>query len=170
LAGEPGAERRCRTDIRLLATAVSAFVLAALVAVASPRAATVCHSTVQNGVLPVWARAGFSDPKPRLPHVLGARGEIAALVFGFPLLSPPGQDRNNKILWVSRRPQQPMSALKIRAQRMQGSRPVGPVVKRSVIGGPGPSIVDLPAAGCWRLALRWSGRTDTLDLRYETGR
>ena len=60
----------------------------------------------------------------------------------------------------------PLSDLRIRAQRMQGAQPIGPVVIRTVIGGPGPSIIDLPAPGCWRLALRWSGRTDTLDLRY----
>jgi hypothetical protein len=39
-------------------------------------------------------------------------------------------------------------------------------VRRTVAGGPGPSIVDLPAAGCWRLALTWSGHTDTMDLVY----
>ncbi|MDM4780918.1 MULTISPECIES: hypothetical protein [unclassified Micromonospora] len=33
-------------------------------------------------------------------------------------------------------------------------------------GWPGPSIVDLPAAGCWRLRLDWSGRTDMIDLVY----
>jgi hypothetical protein len=35
-----------------------------------------------------------------------------------------------------------------------------------VRGGPGPSGINLPAPGCWRLALRWSGRTDELDLQY----
>jgi len=36
----------------------------------------------------------------------------------------------------------------------------------SVPGGPGPSIVDLPAPGCWTLHLTWSGHTDELKLRY----
>jgi hypothetical protein len=40
---------------------------------------------------------------------------------------------------------------------------------RVVPGGPGPSIVNLPQAGCWRLTLAWSGQTDTLDLAYGTG-
>jgi hypothetical protein len=37
---------------------------------------------------------------------------------------------------------------------------------RTVPGGPGPSIVDLPSAGCWRLTLAWPGHTDSLDLTY----
>jgi hypothetical protein len=58
------------------------------------------------------------------------------------------------------------SDLRISAQRMAGARAVGSRVVRVVQGGPGPSIVDLPRAGCWRLSLRWAGRTDELDLQY----
>jgi hypothetical protein len=36
----------------------------------------------------------------------------------------------------------------------------------SVPGGPGPSIIDLPAPGCWTLHLSWSGHTDKLKLHY----
>jgi len=36
-------------------------------------------------------------------------------------------------------------------------------------GGPGPSIVDVPAPGCWRLTLSWSARRDSLDLQYRAG-
>ena len=36
------------------------------------------------------------------------------------------------------------------------------------LGGAG--MVDLPAAGCWRLTMRWSARSDGLDLRYATPR
>jgi hypothetical protein len=117
------------------------------------------------GVLPVWARGGFSDPKPRIPHVLGRSQRIVAILFGYPLRSPPRAGRSNKILWVSRTTPN-ASALRIRAQRMNGSSPVGAPVARKVAGGPGPSIINLPSAGCWRLALRWSGQTDTLDLQY----
>jgi hypothetical protein len=117
-------------------------------------------------VLPTWARTGFSSPRPRLPHVIGRSGEIAALIFGYPLRSPAVKDRGNKILWVSRRAVRPLSDLRIRAQRMDGRRRVGRPVTRVVAGGPGPSGIDLPAPGCWRLTLRWSGRSDQLDLRY----
>lgn len=129
-----------------------------------------CHSAVRQGVLPTWARTGFSDARPRLPHVVGRSDEIAALVFGYPLRSPPAKDRGNKILWVSRRDVKPLSDLRIHAQRMEGRRRVGRPVTRVVVGGPGPSGINLPAPGCWRLTLRWSGRSDQLDLRYAHGR
>jgi hypothetical protein len=35
-----------------------------------------------------------------------------------------------------------------------------------VPGGPGPSIINLPAPGCWTLHLSWSGHRDELKLRY----
>ena len=57
-------------------------------------------------------------------------------------------------------PVRPLSDLRIRAERD------GQVVHRVVRGGPGPSGIDLPEAGCWHMTLRWSGRSDTLDLRY----
>ena len=129
-----------------------------------------CAPDVRTAVLPTWARAGFSDRTPTMPYALGASDRIAAIVFGYPLLSPPGKTRSNKILWVSHSAVRPLSDLKIRAQRMVGARPVGAVVTRTVTGGPGPSIIDLPAAGCWRLALSWSGKTDTLDLSYGRAR
>jgi hypothetical protein len=143
----------------VIAALATAFVLAAAPAPA-------CHSTVHKGVLPPWARTGFSDPRPKLPHVLGQSNEIAALIFGYPLRSPPGKTRSNKILWVSRRAVKPLSDLRIRAQRMRGTRRVGRHVVRVVRGGPGPSGINLPAPGCWRLTLSWSGRTDRLDLEY----
>jgi hypothetical protein len=149
--------------VRLLALCL--VVVAALPGEASA-GTRACRAQVTNGVIPSWARAGFSDPKPRMPHVLGASGNVVALIFGYPLYSPPLPKRSNKILWVARVQSQPLSDLHIRAQRMRGTRSVGPRVTRTVIGGPGPSIIDLPAAGCWRLTLRWSGRTDTLDLQY----
>jgi hypothetical protein len=105
-----------------------------------------------------------------MPYVLGKSAKIAAILFGNPLQSPPAEDHNNKILWVSHAPSVPGSDLRISAQRMAGPMPLGAPVARSVMGSPGPSIINLPSAGCWRLTLRWSGRVDTLDLRYIAGR
>lgn len=158
----------------LIALASSVACAAALLGCSGSHAGTpattaaipACHSQVLKGVLPTWARTGFSDPRPRLPHVLGRSGRIAALVFGYPLQSPPSKTRNNKILWVSKGPLKELSNLRISAQRMDGSRLVGRPVRRLVVGGPGPSIIDLPAAGCWRMGLAWSGRRDQLDLTY----
>jgi hypothetical protein len=152
---------------RRAASLIAAVAGVAAVAPAGASPSTpVCHSVVHHGVLPTWARTGFRDPRPRLPHVLGRSDEIAALVFGYPLRSPPAKDRGNKILWVSRRDVKALSDLRIHAQRMDGRRRVGRPVTRVVVGGPGPSGINLPAPGCWRLTLRWSGRTDELDLQY----
>lgn len=124
-----------------------------------------CHSEIRIGVLPVWARAGFSEARPRMPYELGASGRIAAIPFGT-LNSPPAATHTNKILWVSHVLPRAGGSLRIRAQRMTGTTPAGAPVMRAVTGGPGPSIINLPAPGCWRLTLRWSGRTDQLDLQY----
>jgi hypothetical protein len=96
-----------------------------------------------------------------MPLVFGKDHKIVAIVFGSPLYAPPKKDRSNKILWVSREPQEAMSDLKIHATRTGD----GKVADRKVPGGPGPSLIDLPE-GCWKLQLSWSGHTDELDLRY----
>jgi hypothetical protein len=127
---------------------------------------TACRSSARTAILPAWARTGFSDPRPRMPYALGRSGQIAAILWGS-LDSPPSHTHTNKILWVSRVP--PASSgsdLRIEAQRMSGTRSLGAPVSRRVIGGPGPSIINLPAAGCWRLTLRWAGHTDHVDLTY----
>jgi hypothetical protein len=161
----------------LLPAAVVAAVAASTTAATAPaaeRAAMPCNAAVRHDVLPPWARAGFSEPRPRVAHVLGRSGDILAILFASPLHAPPAVDRNNKILWVAHK-QFDFGDMRIRAQRMQGTAAVGKPVARRVPGGPGPSIIDLPAAGCWRFTLTWttegttSPRTtvsDTLDLRY----
>jgi hypothetical protein len=116
--------------------------------------------------LPVWARSGFSPPDLAMPHVMGEAGNIVAILWAprDALHSPSLQDRNNKILWVSRVPSAAPDPLVIRAT-LAGSTRTATV---SVPGGPGPSIIDLPAPGCWTLHLSWSGHTDELKLRYVT--
>jgi hypothetical protein len=139
----------------------SACLILALAAVAGcggshERQAQACR--VDRGVLPPWARTGFSDPKPKMPHVVGDGGAIAAVLFGDPLMSPPPPDRSNKILWVARTTPEPPAQLTIQAR--QGDR----TVTRKV--DVGPSYVDLPA-GCWHLDLSWTGGGhDSLDLAY----
>ena len=127
-----------------------------------------CRSGLHVGVLPAWARSGFSDPRPRTQFVVGRRNQIGAILFSTVnyLDSPPAVDHNNKILWVARLRSRSGGTLRIQAQRMRGTRRIGAPVPRTVPGGPGPSIINLPAAGCWRLTLRWSSWSDQLDLRY----
>jgi len=141
---------------------LSLLLLAAVVATAiasGPEAA--CEARVDRGVLPEWARTGFSERKPRIAHVVGAHGELAAILFGDPLTAPPSPDRSNKILWVARRTPEP-GPLHLTAVR--GGRRVTRVVE----SGPGPSGVDLPE-GCWRISARWPGGEDELELRYRAG-
>jgi hypothetical protein len=150
--------------MRLLIASVLALIAGAPTAPASR--VRPCAPAVSRGVLPVWARGGFSDARPRPPHVLGRSGGIAAILFVDPLHAPPLARRNTKILWVARRPLPRPADLRISAQRIAGTSRVGEPVSRRVEGGPGPSIVDLPAPGCWRLTLHWGAHADELDLRY----
>lgn len=166
--------RAYRTISRRTAGALGALAVLALQAApaAAPRVASAapatppCSAVVLHGVLPAWARSGFSEAKPRMAHELGKNSQIIAILWADPLLSPPPIDHNNKILWVSHAALLPRSPLVITAQRMSGTQLLGAPVTRTLGGGPGPSIVNLPAAGCWRLNLSWSGHQDTLDLRY----
>lgn len=114
---------------------------------------------VDHGVLPEWARTGFSEKEPRIAHVIGRQGRLAAIMFG-PLTAPPRKDEGNKILWVSRAPQNAPSDLRLTATRD------GTTVHRTVPGGPGPSGIDLPEPGCWRVHARWADQQDDLELTY----
>lgn len=124
-----------------------------------------CAPKVQRGVLPVWMRAGFGQ-NARVTHAIGERGAIGAVLWNKPLYSPPAQHVNNKILWVPRHLAKSVAPMWIKMQKMNGTQLVGAPVRRIIANGPGPSYVDAPSAGCWRLTLTWSGRTDTLDLPY----
>jgi hypothetical protein len=145
------------------ATPVGALgLVAAAVLVARPsHSEPIACARPSDQVIPEWARTGFSDAEPRVPHVLGKDKRIMAILFGAELFAPPAEDRSNKILWVSRERLEGFSDLRIHARRTTD----GMIAERTVPGGPGPSIVDLPE-GCWRLKLSWSGHTDELELRY----
>jgi hypothetical protein len=99
-----------------------------------------------------------------MPYVMGEAGNIVAILWATrdALHSPPLPGRSNKILWVSRVPLVTPDPLIIRATLAASTR----TATVSVPGGPGPSIIDLPAPGCWTLHLNWSGHTDELQLRY----
>jgi hypothetical protein len=103
-----------------------------------------CRSTVVRGVLPEWARTGFSDPEPVMPYVRSASGSVVAILFAGRLTSPPRPDVANKVLHGS-----------------------GPAVTTGLPSPVGPSYVDLPSPGCWRLTLAWPGGSDSIDLVAE---
>lgn len=147
-------------------TGRSATPVSAPTTAAAASAATGCGSRVETGPLPDWADAGFSVDA-RIPHVFGSKGEIVAVLFGYPLAQARDDGSNNKILWVSR-PATTSSDTRSSATLAIDATLDGTDtrVTREVTGGPGPSIIDMPRAGCWHLELRWSGRTDTMDLVY----
>ena len=166
--------------VLLVAVGVTTWVLIKLPGVA-PRAANVtasrpavassCASAVVYGSLPSWARSGVTPPSQAMPHVLGARGDIVAVLWAQhdPLVTPTPPGRANKILWVSKLPVSAGSSLEITARQLIGGTAVGAVQRRTVAGGPGPSAIDMPTAGCWQFTLRWSGHVDTVNLPYAAG-
>ena len=99
-----------------------------------------------------------------MPYVLGDRGDIAAIVWAAhdPLVVPPAADKSNKILWVSRVSTGDGAPLRIKAELTV----TGETVTRTVVGGPGPSIINLPAPGCWSFDLTWGRHHDHLRLKY----
>jgi hypothetical protein len=110
--------------------------------------------------LPEWARAGFSRPAAPVPHTTGRNGLIVAIPFG-PLAARPDPGRSNKVLWAARVVDAGEFTVDARlgGSTRQVHLDLGPA--------PGPSIVDLPAPGCWQLDLRWGdGHRDTVNLRY----
>jgi hypothetical protein len=177
--------RRGRRQLAVLASALAVVVLAGAGGVAAARlrapapvaagpATTAAPApagcpALETGPLPEWARTGFSQPDPRIPFAHSRDGRFLAIVFGNPLSAPPAPNRNNKILWVPA----PVTGPTVEAPpgefwaeaRLEGT---GLTVRREIGAAPGPSIVDLPRAGCWQLELHWGPYTDTIALRYRT--
>jgi hypothetical protein len=120
-----------------------------------------CDGAVRRAPLPGWARDGFHPPEQTVRYVQGARGDIVGVLFRWPMTAPPPPDGRNKILWVTR-VSEGGDPLRITA-RLAGS---DVVVRRQVDGGAGPSVIDLPTAGCWRFDLTWSGHDDQVHVPY----
>jgi hypothetical protein len=172
--------RRSRRRTAVLGSAVAVLAVTAGTAVAAVRLrddpapvraasgpATFSCAPLDRGVLPEWARSGFSEPNPRMPHALTGSGRMVAIVFGDPLTAPPRADVSNKILWVLA--DMPYTAPGGGAgrfyadARLSGSDRTARV---DIAQAPGPSGVDLPAPGCWELTLHWGTYTDTIRLAY----
>jgi len=130
----------------------------------SSSSAAGCTADYTPQALPAWATAGFTHPDDPMPYVRGDRGEIVAIVWAEhdPVVVPPRTDRNNKILWVARQTPEPGEALRVTAT-LEGT---SHTVERTFDDGPGPSVLDLPEAGCWSMDLAWGDRHDHLRLRY----
>lgn len=69
-------------------------------------------------------------------------------------------DKATKILWIS---QTPAVAPLTYEATLEGTQTK---VSRRLTGGIGPSGVNLPQAGCWRLTMNWLGHPDTMTLLF----
>jgi len=108
-----------------------------------------CAGTVlTNAVPPNWAQAGWTvakgEPWP-VPWTSDASGDAVAFVFATRLVagaSPRVDGSTNKVLWVLREGQ----------PFVVEGRPEGKTAPVVTVPG-GPSIVDVPTAGCWTFRL-----------------
>jgi hypothetical protein len=80
-------------------------------ALTSPASANGCARHPPVSPLPVWARSGFTPPDIAMPHVMGAAGNIVAILWATPnaLHAPALPNMANKILWMSRVSSGPMT-------------------------------------------------------------
>lgn len=86
---------------------------------------------------------------------------MIAYVFADPLVAPPVPGRGNKILWVTKDASVPQFTI---TGQLEGSAPTTTV---TLVVPAGPSIVDMPAPGCWHLDLKWGSTTDSINLRWQ---
>jgi hypothetical protein len=123
-----------------------------------------CDTAIREGPLPEWARYGFTPPDQPVRYVIGEKSRIVGVVFGYPFRAPAAADgRNNKILWVSNAAKAGAPPDLVIDAHLNGA---SVSAKRTITGGPGPSIVDMPQAGCWTFDLTWSGVHDRLAVPY----
>ena len=124
-----------------------------------------CGATrLRLGAAPRWAAT--ANP-PRIPYALAARGQAAGFLFGNPLRAGNSINPGNKILWVVASPRDGKQ-LRLTGHPLGATAPVVSSTwpANSEPGEIYPSIINVPAPGCWQFSLSWNGYTDTVDLRY----
>jgi len=128
-------------------------------------AATACSpAPLHRGTLPPWAGGAPQGT----PYALGVGAHIAAFFFRHPLRAGHPTSPRNKVLWIAARGST-AKTLKISARLAGSSRPVVRFAIPSASGSDNaiafPSIIDLPQAGCWQLALTWRDRNGTIAIQ-----
>jgi hypothetical protein len=113
-----------------------------------------CAGTVLTDAQPPqWAQGGWTrgnGPWP-VPWAFGTHGDAIAYLFAGRLVaggSPRADGSNNKVLWEVK--DSPSGA-----NVMVEGRPLGEYQPVVTIAG-GPSITDVPTAGCWTFRLVWA--------------
>lgn len=122
------------------------------------RASWTCPDPI-NVAVPTWARDGFTRPTDPVPHLLGTAQAIVAVPFGWPLRDHQLPGHDNKILWIAKSGVGPLHIVAT-------EQATGEIVTKELPNGPGPSIVDMPKAGCWRFTLSWADQQDEMLIRY----
>jgi len=127
-----------------------------------------CAGTVlTDAEPPAWAQGGWSHAKGTpwpVPWALGTSGTAVAYVFATQLVagaSPRVDGSQNKVLWEVK--DHPSGGEVLVEGRLFGQSQ--PAV--TVAGGP--SITDVPAAGCWTFTLSWSsgGKRSSSTINLE---
>jgi len=114
---------------------------------------------------PAWVQSAGSG-LDGLTWVLSSEQNMVGMLFGAPLRAGSRDDgRSNKILWISREPRNG-SALKITGTTDKGDSMSALQAADASPGEIYPSIVNVPAPGCWHLNLAWGRNTATVDLYY----
>ena len=124
-----------------------------------------CDATrIRVGAAPHWAAT--ANP-PHIPYALAARGRAAGFLFGNPLRAGDPAHKANKILWIVASPRDG-KPLRLSAHPVGATAPVVTSTwpANSEPGEIYPSIINVPAPGCWHFTLSWNGHSDTVDLRY----
>jgi hypothetical protein len=182
-ANVPAAWRRGRR-MRAQRVAVSGFAVTLLVALgaiallnglpnndkAQPPAASVttlpvCDTLNSRAPVPAWAES--AHPPAALPRALSADGNVLVVNFADPLVAGDPTDRQNKILWIVRLPRggQPLEI----TATLPGSDERAVHVSVPANSSPGeiyPSVVNVPAPGCWHFALTWNGHHSSANVGY----
>ena len=119
-----------------------------------------CAGTVLTAAEPpAWAQGGWSHVKGTpwpVPWAIATTGDAIAFVFAGELVagsSPRSDGTQNKVLWVEKTPT---------AFTVEG-RPLGQAAPVVTVPG-GPSIVDVPSAGCWTFQLLQGKHTSVINL------
>lgn len=125
-----------------------------------------CAGTVlTDAEPPVWAQGGWSHAKGTpwpVPWALGTEGDTVAYLFATQLVagvSPRVDGSQNKVLWEAKDSPSGANVL-VEGHPLGKSQPV-----LTIAGGP--SITDVPTAGCWTFRLSWvsSGQhSSTINL------
>ncbi len=114
---------------------------------------------------PAWSLT--ANPPQGVPHLASSDGSVLAYLFADPLVAGSPTDKQNKILWIVRKPRDGQP-LKI-AATLPGTNEKPVHLSSPADSGPGeiyPSYVNVPEPGCWHLALEWTGHRSAINLAY----